>query len=484
MPKTYYVTTSIPYANANPHIGFAMELIQADVLARYARQQGHEVIFSTGTDEHGSKIYEKAQENGVDPRDLTNEMSQTFRSLSDMIDISNNRFIRTTDEKHETGAQKIWEKLKKDIYKSTYEGLYCVGCEEFVTATTAKENNNICPHHQKPYQSLKEENYFFKLSAYAEKIQKAIEDNSFELLPASRRNEILRMIEGGLEDISVSRPSNKLPWGVPVPGDESQVMYVWFEALMNYITVLDFPDGADFSNYWPADVQVIGKDIIRFHTTIWPAMLLAIGADLPKKLYIHGFISIKNQKISKSIGNVVHPQEVIDIFGVDPLRYYLLRHIPSSSDGDFTWQALHNAYTNELANDLGNAVQRTAVMVNKYLDGSADNDSPTTHDTSAYHEALERCQFDRALEEVWKQARGLNQYIDEQQPWQVAKQDDREHLEQILQHQVASMLQIAELLEPLLPHTAKRIQEIFTADVIRPPETTLFPRVETDILPS
>ncbi|MCA1807642.1 MAG: methionine--tRNA ligase, partial [Actinobacteria bacterium] len=323
MPKTYYVTTSIPYANANPHIGFAMELIQADVLARYARQQGHEVIFSTGTDEHGSKIYEKAQETGVDPRDLTNEMSQTFRSLSDMIDVSNNRFIRTTDEKHETGAQNIWKKLEKDIYKSTYEGLYCVGCEEFVTATTAKENNNICPHHQKPYQSLKEDNYFFKLSKYAEKIQKAIEDNSFELLPASRRNEVLRMIEGGLDDISVSRPSDKLPWGVPVPGDESQVMYVWFEALMNYITVLDFPDGEDFAAYWPADVQVIGKDIIRFHTTIWPAILMAIGLDLPKKLYIHGFISIKNQKISKSIGNVVHPQDVIDIFGVDPLRYYL-----------------------------------------------------------------------------------------------------------------------------------------------------------------
>jgi methionyl-tRNA synthetase len=484
VPKTYYVTTSIPYANANPHIGFAMELIQADVLARYARQQGHEVIFSTGTDEHGSKIYEKAQETGVDPRTLTDEMSQTFRSLSDMIDISNNRFIRTTDEKHEAGAQKIWKKLEKDIYKSTYEGLYCVGCEEFVTATTAKENNNTCPIHQKPYQSLKEENYFFRLSKYGEQIQKAIEDNSFELLPASRRNEILRMVEGGLDDISVSRPSDKLPWGVPVPGDEKQVMYVWFEALMNYITVLDFPDGDDFATYWPADVQVIGKDIIRFHTTIWPAMLLAIGVDLPKKLYIHGFISIKNQKISKSIGNVVHPQDVIDIFGVDPLRYYLLRHIPSSSDGDFTWQALHDAYTNELANDLGNAVQRTAVMVHKYLDGSVDDTSPTAHDTGAYYEALKNCQFDRALEEVWKQARGLNQYIDEQQPWQVAKQGDAEHLKQILQHQVASMLQIAELLEPFLPHTAKRIQEVFNASVIQPPETTLFPRVETDILPS
>lgn len=481
---SYYVTTSIPYANANPHIGFAMELIQADVLARYARARNQSVIFSTGTDEHGTKIFEKAQETGVEPRDLTEEMSRTFRDLSDMLNVSNDRFIRTTDEQHERGAQEIWKRLSDDIYKSQYEGLYCVGCEEFVTATTAKENSNICPYHHKPYQSLSEENYFFKLSRYGDRIKAAIEDDSFQLLPLTRKNEILRMVESGLEDISVSRPSDKLPWGVPVPDDESQVMYVWFEALMNYITVLDYPDGEDFATYWPADVQVIGKDIIRFHTTIWPAILLALDIELPKKLYIHGFISIDKQKLSKSIGNVVHPQEVIDLFGVDALRYYLLRHIPSSGDGDFSWQALHNAYTNELGNDLGNTVQRTAAMVAKYFDGMLGDIDPAAADESAYHAAMELCQFDRALEEVWKMTRELNQYIDEQKPWQLAKEGKTENVKTTLIHQVASLLQIADLLVPFLPDSAQYIRDTLQQTVITQPEATLFPRVERDSLPS
>ncbi len=475
---SYYVTTSIPYANADPHIGFALELIQTDVLARYARQQGHEVIFSTGTDEHGTKIYEKAQETGVEPRELTDNMSQNFRDLAEIVNSSHNRFIRTTDKQHEQRAQKIWQALEKDIYKAAYKGLYCVGCEAYVTEATAKENNGQCPDHQKAYQVLEEENYFFKLSAYADQIKAAIDSGEFQVIPEHRKNEILGVIKEGLEDISVSRPADKLPWGVPVPGDKQQVMYVWFEALMNYITVLGYPDQQDFKDFWPADVQVIGKDILRFHAAIWPGMLLGLGIELPKKLYVHGFINIAGQKISKSLGNVVHPQDVVDTYGTDALRYYLLRHIPSSGDGDFTWQKLHDSYTGELANELGNAVQRTIAMSVKYFDGVLPTIARSQHDEAAYHEAMEQCQFDRALDAVWHMVRGLNQYIDEEKPWHIAKTDDKELLAQVLSHQVASLMQIAELLLPFLPHTAEQIQLALQAESMRLPEQTLFPRVE------
>lgn len=475
----YFVTTSIPYANANPHIGFALELIQADVLARYARQQGHEVIFSTGTDEHGTKIYEKAQEQGVDPRELTDEMSDNFRALGKVVNSSHDRFIRTTDKDHETRAQKIWKALEDDIYKAQYKGLYCVGCEEYVTEATAKERNSECPTHQKPYQVLEEENYFFKLSKYGDDIEKTIESDDFQVLPVHRKNEILSVIKGGLEDISISRPADKLPWGVPVPGDKTQFMYVWFEALMNYITVLGYPDKQDFKDFWPAEVQVIGKDILRFHAAIWPGILLGLGIELPKKLYVHGHINIAGQKISKSLGNVVHPQEVVDRYGTDGLRYYLLKHISSSGDGDFTWEKFHDAYTNELGNELGNAVQRTTAMIVKYRHGQLVNVARAQHDEARYHEALQNCQFDRALEAVWHKVRGLNQYIDEEKPWQIAKTNDEQLLESVLSHQTASLIQIADLLVPFLPETAEKITKALTADQIVLPDHTLFPRVDS-----
>ena len=474
----YYVTTSIPYANATPHIGFALELIQADVLARAAQQQGRDVIFSTGTDEHGTKIYEKAQQKGVEPRVLTDEMSQNFRDLAEVVNSSHNRFIRTTDKDHEARAQKIWQALEDDIYKGQYTGLYCVGCEEYVTAAIAKDRGGECPTHKREYEELEEDNYFFKLSKYQDAILAAIEADEFAITPAHRKNEIVAVIKDGLDDISISRPADKLPWGVPVPGDKQQVMYVWFEALMNYITVLGYPNKSDYKEFWPADVQVIGKDILRFHAAIWPGMLLALGIDLPKRLYVHGHIYVAGQKMSKSLGNVVSPTEVVEQYGADALRYYLLGHIPSSGDGDFTWEKFHNAYTNELGNELGNAVQRTIAMIVRYKHGNLPKITRSQHDEAKYYEALEHCQFDKALEVVWKMIRGLNQYIEEEKPWQVAKSGDDALLTSILSHQAASLMQIANLLQPFLPETAGRIEKMLTAEPIVLPDETLFPRID------
>ncbi len=475
----YYVTTSIPYVNGEPHIGFAMELLQADVLARAARKQGKPVLFSTGSDEHGGKIAETAAKLKMTPLELATKNSQAFRDIASQLNVSNDRFIRTTDKAHEQRAQIIWGKLAKDIYKGKYIGLYCQGCEDFVADNVAKANKGICPHHNKPYDKLEEDNYFFKLSAYAPAVKELIENDDLLILPESRKNEILQVIKDGLEDISISRPKNKISWGIPVPGDVNQVMYVWFEALMNYITVLGYPEHEDFKKFWPANVQVIGKDILRFHAAIWPAMLLALGLAPPKTIYAHGFITVNDQKISKSIGNVIHPSDVIKVYGVDAFRYYFLRHIPSYVDGDFSWERIEQVYNTELANELGNAVQRTSAMINKYQNGIVGAIPPASHDMSGYWEALNFCRFDRALEEVWEQVRGLNQYIDEQKPWVIAKGGDEEHLREVLAYQAGSLIEVANLLEPFMPETAQKIRHVFDDGVVREIDGTLFPRIDS-----
>ncbi len=477
----YFLTTSIPYVNGEPHIGFALELLYGDVLARRARQQGQDVIFCTGTDEHGGKIAEKAAEMGLKPKEFTDQISQRFQDLGELLNISNDRFIRTTDESHEQRAKLIWKALEKDIYKSKYTGWYCTGDEAFFTETEVKANNGICPNHDRPYEKIEEENYFFRLSKYGDKIRAAIEDQSFQIIPVAKRNEILSLIKGGLEDISVSRPKDKISWGIPVPGDAHQVMYVWFEALMNYITVLGYPEHEDFKNFWPAQVQIIGKDILRFHAAIWPAMLMGLGVDLPERLYVHSFITVEGQKMSKSLGNVLHPREVVDKYGVDAFRYYFLRHVPSYEDGDFSWDRMEAAYNNELANELGNAVQRTASMIGQYLDGVVGEIKPAEHDTAQYEQALDDCHFDRALDEVWEQVRGLNQYIDQEKPWMIAKDGDGEHLREVLAYQASSLLSIARLLEPFMPDTAARIQAVFSGKSVKPIKATLFPKHETAV---
>ncbi len=475
----YYVTTAIPYINAEPHIGTALDFLYADVLARAARQQGSSVIFSTGTDEHGGKIAEKAAESKLSPQDFANHMSEKFKELTKTLNISNDRFVRTTDKGHEQRAQLIWKALKKDIYKGKYSGLYCTGCEEFVTEAVAKANKGICPHHNKPYEKIEEENYFFKLSAYTPQIKQAIESGAFRVIPETRKNEILSVINEGLEDISISRPKGKISWGVPVPGDPNHVMYVWFEALLNYLTVLGYPEHDDFKKFWPPSVQVVGKDILRFHAAIWPGILLGLGLALPKTLYVHGFITVDGKKMSKTLGNVIVPKQIIDEFGVDAFRYYFLRHVPAYEDGDFSRKKLEDAYNNELANELGNAVQRTAAMVMQYQQGIVGDIPAPEHDVAQYESALADCRFDRALDEVWDQVRGLNQYIDEEKPWALFNADDNDHLREVLAYQTGALLQIADMLEPFLPDTAVKIRQLFNEGVLRPLKTTLFPKKDS-----
>lgn len=476
--SNFYVTTSIPYINGEPHLGHAMEFVIADALARYARSQGLETIYSTGTDEHGSKVAEKAAELKLTPKELADRNAEKFRDMLQVLNVSNDRFIRTTDKGHEQRAQAIWKALKNDIYKGKYIGWYCTGCEEFVPENVAHANDKTCPIHKKAYDRIEEENHFFALSKYSQKILGLIESDELRIIPQSRKNEILSVLREGLEDISISRPKEKISWGIAVPGDTTQVMYVWFEALMNYITVLGYPEHDDMKKFWPADYQVIGKDILRFHAAIWPGMLIALGLPTQKTLYVHGFVTLNGQKMSKSTGNVVDPKDIISSYGIDAFRYYFLRKVPSYSDGDFTWEQFETSYNNELGNELGNAVQRTVVMIEKYQKGLIGATPPAEHDSAAYHEAFRDCRFDRALDEVWEQVRGLNQYIEEQKPWQIAKQNEPEHLAEILTYMVGCLLEVAELLAPFLPDTAQAIKNIFADGVVHKPSTVLFPKIE------
>lgn len=480
MSKTFYVTTSIPYANAVPHVGHAMEFIMADVLARYHRQQGAAVIYGSGSDEHGSKIAETAEMLGKKPEDLAAEMSKVFQQLHKDLNSTPDIFIRTTDKKHIKSAQAIWKNLQKSIYKGKYEGWYDVKQEEFVPENQVdKARTN--PNHPQAYQRLSEENYFFKLSDFTDRIKQVIDSEEFVVVPLTRRNEILSLLKEGLEDISISRPKDKLAWGIPVPGDTTQVMYVWVEALMNYITMLDYPEGENFQKFWPANVQIVGKDISRFHAAIWPAMLMALDIPLPKQLYVHGFITMNGEKMSKSIGNVVAPAEILDKYGLDAMRYYFLRHIPSYGDGDFTWERFDAVYHGELANELGNAVQRVASMINRYQQGVIGEYPHPDHDTGPYHEALENQQFDKALEWVWELVRGLNVFIEQEKPWQLAKKPDQSHLREVLAACVGDVLQIAELLTPFLPQTSETIQKIFKDGYVHNYSGVLFPRVESEL---
>jgi methionyl-tRNA synthetase len=474
----FYVTTSIPYVNGPPHIGFAMELLNADVLARHARANGQETFFSTGTDEHGGKIAEKAEAEGISAREFADSISLKFNSLTKLLNISNDRFIRTTDPDHERIAQTIWSALKDDIYKGKYVGWYCTGDEAFFTEAVVKANNGVCPAHNRPYEKVEEENYFFKLSKYNDRILKAIESDEFEIIPKTKRNEILQVIKDGLDDISISRPKEKISWGIDVPGDNDQVMYVWFEALLNYITVLNYPDGDDFKKFWPADVQVIGKDIIRFHAAIWPGILFALNLPLPKKLYVHGFINVEGQKMSKSLDNSIEPNEIVKRYGVDAFRYFFLRHVPSYADGDFSWSKFHDSYQNELGNELGNGVQRTLVMVQNYLDGNLIESSKDTQTKEQVDKELAECKFDRALDIIWAKIKSLNQYIEDEKPWVLNKNGEKDHLKEVLDNQVGQIRNIAALLKPFLPETSEKIEKIFAGDKLTAPETTLFPRIE------
>ena len=465
-----YVTTAIPYMNGNPHIGHAMDYCLADVCARYLRLCGDEVRFQAGTDEHGGKIYQKALGLGISPQEYVDERATVFQKFIKNLDVEYTDFVRTTDAEHVKRVQEIWTKLSPYIYLDEYEGWYCTGCERFITQKEYDENNGICPDHQKPYEKLKEKNYYFRIADFKERIRVAIETDEMLILPEFRKKEVLRLLDES-PDVSVSRPREQLEWGVSVPGDDSQVMYVWMDALANYITVLGYPE-EDISDWWPATAQFVGKDILRFHAIIWPAMLMGLGLELPRTIVSHGMILADGQKMSKSIGNVVDPQEVIDLFGASAFRYYFLRHVDTFADSDFTWVKYEEAYNNELANDLGNLVQRLAVLVSK----NGIEIEPVELDFSKdYRDLMDKYEYARAFDFVWAKIQKINQDIDIEKPWMLAKEGKTEKLRQALNKLVQDLLKVNYELMPFLPETSERIKAVFI-NPVRPPEAPLFPK--------
>jgi len=479
--KKLYITTAIPYVNGPPHIGNAMDYLLGDIWSRYQKQNGHEVRFQVGTDEHGNKIAAKATAQSLTPQAFTDTMIPHFESLMKKIGAEYTDFIRTTNPIHEQAVQRIWQQLQQYIYKGSYTGWYCVGHEAFFTDKEVQETNGVCADHQTPYQQISEENYFFKTSAFTDAIRTAITDGTMEIVPEFRKKEFLELIKDGLPDVSISRPKKSLSWGIPVPTDPEQVMYVWLDALANYITVLGYPSNPEWQQYWPADVQVIGKDILRFHAGIWPAMLIGLGLQLPKRLLVHGFVNVGGEKMSKTVGNVVDPHEIIDNYGADAFRYYFGRHIPTLDDGDFTWERFEASYNSELGNDLGNVIQRVASMITRYQAGVIGDSPQAEHDMTAYHEAMENLEFNRAFDEVWNKVRSLNQYIDSVKPWEVAKGLGKDaeaegHLSDILAHCVGALLQIGDLLVPFLPTAAAAIHHIFDTGVVQAIDGVLFPK--------
>ncbi len=483
--KSFYVTTAIAYANAKPHIGFGLELLYADVVARYQRGRGREVRFLTGTDEHGQKIVQKAIEAGKEPKAFVDEMSQHFRDLAKKLAISNTDFIRTTEARHFPAAQEMWRRVNKAgyIYKKKYGGLYCVGCEAFKTEKELVDG--LCMDHRTKPSYIEEENYFFKLSAFKGKLQDLYAARPDFVVPEHKFNEVKQLVDELDEsfDVSISRSRKQLTWGIPVPDDEEQVMYVWFDALVNYLTGAGFPDDADaMETFWPCDVHVIGKEINRFHTMLWPAMLMAAGVELPKQVAVHGWINVDGQKMSKSLGNVIDPEDLISTYGVDATRYLLLAQAPFMNDGDWNHERSRQKYTADLANDLGNLVHRVTSMTMKYCKGKkpaadASTYMPAEVPVDQYREHMEHYRFDQALHLVFAGVQGLNQSIDANKPWTLAKEGKQKDLEGLLGLWLERIRDLAELLRPFMPETAERIVERVGGDMVTVGEP-LFPRLE------
>lgn len=467
--KESYITTAIPYVNGNPHLGHVMDYLLADTLRRYMMSKGMEVRFQAGTDEHGNKIYKKAAEAGIDTQDFVDQNATRFQEFIHSLGVEYTDFIRTTNPDHERRCQEIWKKLGDHIYKDKYEGWYCEGCEGFVTSTEYADNDGVCPDHKKPYTKLSEENYYLRISDFKDEIRAKIESDEMKITPAFRKKEFLNLLEK-MPDVSISRPKSQVAWGIPVPGDENQVMYVWIDALANYITVLGYPDN-DISADWPAHTQIVGKDILRFHAGIWPAILLGLGLPLPKNLLAHGFITVNGEKMSKSIGNVVDPIDILNKHGLIPLRYYFLRHASTTDDSDFTWDKYEASY-NELANDLGNLVQRLATLCKK---NEIAGRKVSHRDEPEFDAKMDVYEFNFAFDFLWKQISDLNKRIDAEKPWALAKTNP-EQAKEVLESLVDELLTINERLAIFIPSTAEQIASVFTADTIQPPATPLFPK--------
>lgn len=494
MSKKFYVTTSIPYANAEPHVGFAMEIIQADTLARYHRQRGYDVHFLTGSDEHGVKQFNSAKALGISTQELSDRNSDKFRALREPLNLSWDDFIRTTDQvRHWPACQKLWRKLVAagKLEKRKYKGLYCPGCEEFKLEKDLLDGK--CPNHPASLQVVEEENWFFRLSDYSDQILKILESKQVEIVPEFRAKEILNVIKEGLHDVSFSRPKASLPWGVPVPGDDTQTMYVWCDALTNYISAIGYavasdqfpvsseeknstlnPPSSTFQIWWPADTHVIGKDIVRFHAAIWLGMLLAAEIKLPKRIYVHGFITSEGKKMSKSTGNVVSPIEVVNEWGADALRYYLLSEIPSGQDGDFSKARFEEIYNAHLANGLGNLVSRVVAMASKQgsefrvpsfedsIKFATRNSQLETHGKEqaekmwqGINTAMQEYDFRRALLSVGELVEWANKYITETKPWEL--KNDLEKQTIILRTLLEVIRHLALALYPFISTTAEKI---------------------------
>ena len=505
MPK-FYITTAIDYVNNVPHLGTAYEKIAADALARYKRLAGFDTRFLMGNDEHSTNVEKAAREQGLSPKDYCDRMETIFRDVWKRLDISYDDFIRTTEPRHAKSVQALFEKIaaRGDIYKGKYEGFYCVGCERFYPEKDLVDGK--CPIHKTEPKWLSEDNYFFKLSAYAPKLLEHYRANPEFLVPEIRRNEIVNVIEGGLEDISVSRASST--WGIPFPKDPNHTVYVWFDALINYISGVGYPEpNGLFERYWPADLHVIGKDITRFHCIIWPAMLMSAGVPLPHQVLGHGWVHFQGERLSKSLGNIVNPLEIADRWGADALRYYVLKEVPLYRDGDFTWDLFIQRYNSDLANDWGNLFTRTISMVHRYREGKlafaepGDELGPVLKQALAdFRDGFERYAVEDGIEAAWTIIRRANRLVEERAPWNLAKDPARaEELDRLLGSLAVALEHTALLLYPIMPAKAAQVWETLRltpalpearlpagGELLPPPPTgvplgeskPLFPRIE------
>ena len=472
MAQKFFITTAIPYTNAEPHIGHLLEFIQADVIARYQKLQGKDVFFLTGTDEHGIKIAESAEKQGVAPQQFVDAVSAKFREGADALNVEYSYFIRTTDkQKHWPNVDKIWRAMVQegDIYKGHYTGKYCVGCEKYLVANDMDEQGS-CLIHKKAPVLIDEDNYFFKLSKYQKQLRDLIESGNLKIVPEFRKAEVLSFIDQGLQDISFSRPKEKLAWGIPVPDDESQVIYVWADALTNYLSGVDYANaGATFQRFWPPDVQVVGKDIWRFHALYWPAMLMSAHLPLPKTLVIHGFLTKDGEKISKSLGNVISPIDIMQKFHVhaDALRYFFLREVPPFSDGDYTDARFVERYNGDLANGVGNLTSRVAKLGSLSESGitlgANDMQDAISQAWSAYQTAMDGYLFNDALEAIQRLVSVADEYVNTHKPWALLKAGDEASLKEF-ENRLSSLVfvlgNIGWLLMPFMPWNSERILEI------------------------